>query len=63
VDILLAGLSEGVLPQAFALIVKALKSWGLIVAPEKIQRQYPFQNLGHRLYPKQIVAQKIQIKR
>ena len=56
VDILLADPSEGALLQP-------LKSWELVVASEKIQRQYPFQNLGHRLYPKQIVAQKIQIRK
>lgn len=44
----------------FALIQRALKSWGLVVAPEKIQRQYPFQYLGYQLHPKQIVSQKIQ---
>jgi hypothetical protein len=63
-DILLAGPSEGVLLQAFALLKQqALNFWGVVVAPEKIQRQYPFQYLGHQLYPKQIVAQKIQIIR
>ena len=45
-DILLAGCSEGVLLQAFALIQQALKSWGLVVVPEKIQRQYPFLIFG-----------------
>ena len=48
--------------QAFSLIQQALKSWGLVVAPEKTQRQHTFQYLGHQLYPKQIVAQKIQIR-
>ena len=33
------------------------------MAPEKIQKQYPIQYLGHQLYPKQIVAQKIQIRK
>lgn len=35
----------------------------VVIAPEKIQRQYPFQYLGHWLYPKQIVTQKIQIRK
>lgn len=61
--ILLADPSKGVLLQAFALIQRALKICGVVLAPEKIQRQYPFQYLGHQLYPKQIMAQKIQIKR
>lgn len=61
--ILLADPSEGVLLQAFALLQRALKSWGLFVAPEKIQRQFPFQYSGHQLYPKQILAQKIQIRK
>jgi hypothetical protein len=62
-DIVLADLSEWILLQAFALIQQALKSWGLVVVPEKSQRQYPFQHLGHQLYPKQVVAQKIQIRK
>lgn len=33
----------------------------IIVPPEKIQRQYHFQYLGHQLYSKQTVTQKIQI--
>lgn len=56
-DILLAGPSEGVLLQAFALMQQALKSWAFVVTPEKIQRQYPFQYLGHQLYPKQTVTE------
>ena len=56
-------LADGVLLQAFALIQQALKFWGVIVAPEKIQKQYPFQYLKHQLYPKQIVAQKIQVRK
>ena len=41
----------------------ALKFWGVVVAPEKTQRQYHFQYLGYQLYPKRIVAQKIQIRK
>ena len=41
----------------------ALKFWGVVVAPEKIQRQYLFQCLGYQLYPKRIIAQKIQIRK
>jgi hypothetical protein len=33
-DILLADPSEGVLLQTFVLIQQALKSWGLVIAPE-----------------------------
>jgi hypothetical protein len=63
VDILLADTSEGVLLQAFAFIQQVLNFGGVVVAPEKIQRQYPFQYLGHQLYFKQTVAQKIQIRK
>lgn len=62
-DILLADFSEGVFLHEFALIQQALKSWRLLIAPEKIQRQYPFQYLEHRLYTKSIVAQKVQIRK
>jgi hypothetical protein len=62
-DILLADPSEEVLLQTFALIQQALKSWGLVVVPEKTQRQYHFQHLEYKLYPKQIAAQKIQVRK
>ena len=39
------------------------KNFGVVVAPEKIQGQYLFQYLGPQLCHKQIVAQKIQIKK
>lgn len=58
--ILLANPSEGILLQTFAPIQWALKLWGVVVAPEKIQRQYLFQYLGPQLYLRKIVAQKIQ---
>jgi hypothetical protein len=32
----------------------------LVVAPEKIQRQYLLQYLGPQLYPREVVVQKIQ---
>ena len=51
---------KGSLLQIFALTQWALKFWGVVVAPEKIQRQYLFQYLGPQLYPRKIVAQKIQ---
>jgi hypothetical protein len=35
----------------------------VVGAPGKIQRQYLFQYLEHRLYPKHIMAQKIQIRK
>jgi hypothetical protein len=60
VYILLANPSEGILLQTFAPIQWALKLWGVVVAPEKIQRQYLFQYLGPQLYLRKIVAQKIQ---
>jgi hypothetical protein len=31
---------------------------GVVVTLEKIQSQYTFQHLGHKFFPKQIVAQK-----
>jgi hypothetical protein len=43
------------------LLYKELQNFRVVVAPEKIQR--PSQYLGHQLYPKQIVAQKIQIRK
>lgn len=45
---------------SFALIQQALKFWGVVVAPEKIQRPYLFQYFGSQLYPRKSMAQKIQ---
>ena len=61
-NILLADPSEGILLQAFALIQQAVKFWSSCCS-EKIQRQYLFQYLGYQLYPKQTVAQKIQVRK
>jgi hypothetical protein len=38
------------------------KVWGVVVAPEKIQRHYLFQYLGPQIYPRKVVKQKIQEK-
>ena len=46
--------------QTFALIQRALKFGGIVVAPEKIQKKYLSQYLGPQLYPRKIVVQKIQ---
>ena len=57
--VLLADPSERVL---LLLLNKSFKLFGVVVAVEKIQSHYLFQYLGHQLFPKQIVAQKIQVK-
>ena len=44
----------------FALLQQALKFWGVVVAPENIQRQYLFQYLGPQLYLRKVMVQKIQ---
>jgi hypothetical protein len=36
------------------------KNFGVVVAPEKIQRRYLLQYLRTQLYPRKVVAQKIQ---
>jgi hypothetical protein len=61
-NILSANPSYGMLLQNFVLTQRALKFWRVVVAPEKIQRQYFFQYSGSQLYPRKIVVQKIQEK-
>lgn len=60
-DILLADASEEVLHKPL-LLYNELYNFGVVVALEEIQRQYLFQYLRLHLYPKEIVAQKIQIR-
>ena len=52
-DISLAGPSEGILLQAFALLKQqALNFWGVVVAPEKIQKISPYAFLGFSISDK-----------
>ena len=63
VGIILANFSECIVLQAFALIQQTLKAWWFKASPEKIRNPYPFQYLGHQLYPKQILVQNIHIRK
>ena len=63
VGIILADFSEVIVLQAFALIQQTLKAWWFKASPEKIRNPYPFQYLGHQLYPKQILVQNIHIRK
>jgi hypothetical protein len=40
--VLLGDLIDGVFPHAFSLVQGALIFWGVVVTPEKIQKQYYF---------------------
>ena len=63
VGIILADFSEVIVLQAFALIQQTLKAWWFKASPEKIRNPYPFQYLGHQLYPKQILVQNIHLRK
>ena len=60
-DILLAYHIEGVLLQAYNLLLSQLARFGLQLAPEKVQRSPPFSYLGFRLEGETFKAQKLQI--
>lgn len=62
-DILLAEREEGLLLAAYAHLQRALEEQGLVVVPEKVQTEPPYSYLGHRLYPKAILPQKIQLRK
>ena len=62
-DILLAHRQEGTVLAVYACLQEALKRQGLIIAPEKVQTEPPYNYLGHILYPKVIKPQKIQIRK
>ena len=48
--------------QAFALLIQALKFWSSWIRKDS-KAIYLVQYLGHQLYPKQSVAQKIQVRK
>lgn len=62
-DILLAHRDEHHLLCAYGQMQIDLEKWGLIIAPEKVQKEYPYSYLGYTLYPKAILPQKIQIRK
>lgn len=62
-DILLAYHLEGVLLQAYNLLLTRLSQFGLQVAPEKVQRLPPFSYLGFKLEQESFKAQKLQIRK
>ena len=52
-------LSTHVVAQA---VVRALQRWGFVIAPDKIQVQYPFMFLGFHLEPIRVHSQKLTIR-
>ncbi|XP_008562675.1 PREDICTED: uncharacterized protein LOC103583026 [Galeopterus variegatus] len=62
-DILLAHYQTELLQQALAELVKDLQQWGLIVAPEKIQQEPPYNYLGRTIKTDYIMSQKLQIRK
>ena len=61
-DILLTAREEKVLLAAYADLQHDLRQAGLIIVPEKVQKEYPYQYLGHELLQKGIRPQKLQIR-
>lgn len=42
-------------------VVRALQRWGFVIAPDKVQVQYPFMFLGFQLEPIRVHSQKLTI--
>lgn len=61
-DILLAAPDEKALLIAYADLQEDLGAAGLVIAPEKVQRNFPYQYLGHELLQKGIHPQKLKIR-
>ena len=59
---LLTAREEKVLLAAYADLQYDLRQAGLIIMPEKVQKEYPYQYLGHELLQKGIRPQKLQIR-
>lgn len=60
-DILMAAEDSEYLTQAYGCMQKDLKLFGLKIAEEKIQRDFPYKYLGFQLYPKYFLPQKLAI--
>lgn len=62
-DILLSHKNEGVLLAIYGQLQQSFANAGLIITPEKVQRQPLFHYLGHILYPKEIKLRKLEIRK
>lgn len=62
-DILLAHSEEGKLLSAYAELQKGLQKFGLIIAPEKLQRNDPYSYLGYTLFGTHFTPQKIELRK
>ena len=62
-DILLAAKNERMLDQAYVELIKLLEKRGLHVAPGKVQKDKIVNYLGVRVCEKQIIPQKIELRK
>lgn len=62
-DILIAHTQEGVLLAAYAELQQGLTAKGLVIAPEKVQRQAPYEYLGYHLEPHYFSPQKLELRK
>lgn len=60
-DILLAGPIQHEVHQALANLQSHLDKYKLILAPEKVQQQFPYQYLGHQLLHTGACPPKVQL--
>ncbi|KGL99801.1 hypothetical protein N301_00028, partial [Charadrius vociferus] len=61
-DILVAAQRHEVMEEAVALVITAVNSAGLCIAPEKVQKIPPWKYLGWRIRAQTIVPQPLQIQ-
>uniref|UniRef100_A0ABI7WFX4 Reverse transcriptase domain-containing protein n=1 Tax=Felis catus TaxID=9685 RepID=A0ABI7WFX4_FELCA len=61
-DLLLAAETEELLQEAFISLQRCLKAYNLIVAPEKVQREAPFEYLGYLISKSTVRPQKVSIR-
>lgn len=62
-NISLAHKNEGLFLASYYLLLTGLQKYGLIIAPDKVQREAPYSYLGHTLYPRTIQPQKLQLRK
>lgn len=61
-DLLIAAETRSILWLAAQCIYQALATAGLVVAPDKIQTDFPYQYLGHQLLPTGVTPQNLTIR-
>lgn len=62
-DILMGHKDKEIVKKILVDLIKSLEDFGLIIAPDKIQKERPIRYLGHEIHDQHLASQHIQIRR